>query len=55
MFQVPLLRHMEFTACYFVAGSFRANPHETCTDNQHYKNLAYVISFLPYYWRVVQV
>jgi cytosine/uracil/thiamine/allantoin permease len=53
--QIPLLRHMEFAACYFMAGSFRANPYGTCTNSQNYKHLAYVISFLPYYWRAMQV
>ncbi|KAF7086796.1 hypothetical protein CFC21_090058 [Triticum aestivum] len=52
--QVPLLRHMEFAACYFMAGSFRASPYETCTNSQHYKHMAYVISFLPYYWGAMQ-
>ncbi|XBH81316.1 hypothetical protein VPH35_106902 [Triticum aestivum] len=52
--QIPLLRHVEFAACYFMAGSFRANPYETCTTSQQYKHLAYVISFLPYYWRAMQ-
>uniref|UniRef100_A0ACD5ZBN0 Uncharacterized protein n=1 Tax=Avena sativa TaxID=4498 RepID=A0ACD5ZBN0_AVESA len=52
--QIPLLRHMEFAACYFMAGSFRANPYGTCTNSQNYKHLAYVISFLPYYWRAMQ-
>uniref|UniRef100_A0A0D9YZY2 SPX domain-containing protein n=1 Tax=Oryza glumipatula TaxID=40148 RepID=A0A0D9YZY2_9ORYZ len=52
--QIPLLRHMEFTACYFMAGSFRTHPYETCTSGQQYKHLAYVISFLPYFWRALQ-
>ncbi|KAL5212195.1 hypothetical protein ABZP36_023042 [Zizania latifolia] len=52
--QIPLLRHMEFTACYFMAGSFKTHPYETCTSGQQYKHLAYVISFLPYYWRALQ-
>ncbi|KAI4982961.1 hypothetical protein ZWY2020_023453 [Hordeum vulgare] len=52
--QIPLLRHMEFAACYFMAGSFRANPYENCTNSQQYKHLAYFISFLPYYWRAMQ-
>ncbi|XP_010905832.1 phosphate transporter PHO1-2 [Elaeis guineensis] len=52
--QIPLLRHMEFTACYFMAGGFRIHPYETCTRSQQYKLLAYVISFLPYYWRAMQ-
>nr|XP_010935965.1 phosphate transporter PHO1-2 isoform X2 [Elaeis guineensis] len=52
--QIPLLRHMEFTACYFMAGGFRTHPYETCTRSHQYKLLAYVISFLPYYWRAMQ-
>ncbi|KAL5208860.1 hypothetical protein ABZP36_033295 [Zizania latifolia] len=52
--QIPLLRHMEFTACYFMAGSFRTHPYDTCNSGQQYKHLAYVISFLPYYWRALQ-
>ncbi|KAM3245015.1 hypothetical protein ACQJBY_056386 [Aegilops geniculata] len=52
--QIPLLRHMDFAACYFMAGSFRANPYEMCTNSQQYKHLVYVISFLPYYWRAMQ-
>ncbi|KAG1359728.1 Phosphate transporter PHO1-2 [Cocos nucifera] len=52
--QIPLLRHMEFTACYFMAGGFRIHPYETCTRSRQYKLLAYVISFLPYYWRAMQ-
>lgn len=52
--QVPLLRHLEFTACYFSASLFKTHPYETCTHSQQYKLLAYVISFLPYYWRAMQ-
>ncbi|XP_008813337.2 phosphate transporter PHO1-2-like [Phoenix dactylifera] len=52
--QIPLLRYMEFTACYFMAGGFRTHPYETCTRSHQYKLLAYVISFLPYYWRAMQ-
>ncbi|XP_031502975.1 phosphate transporter PHO1-like [Nymphaea colorata] len=52
--QVPLLRHMEFTACYFLAGSFRTHHYQTCTSSKLYKELAYVISFMPYFWRAMQ-
>ncbi|XP_073011555.1 phosphate transporter PHO1-2 [Typha latifolia] len=52
--QIPLLRHMEFTACYFMAGIFQTDPYETCTHSKQYKLLAYVISFMPYYWRAMQ-
>ncbi|XP_062221606.1 phosphate transporter PHO1-2-like isoform X2 [Phragmites australis] len=52
--QIPLLRHMEFAACYFMAGTFQTHAYATCTNSQQYKHLAYVISFLPYYWRAMQ-
>lgn len=52
--QIPLLRHMEFAACYFMAGTFRADAYRTCTSSSQYTHLAYVISFLPYYWRAMQ-
>ncbi|KAI6693591.1 hypothetical protein NL676_021301 [Syzygium grande] len=52
--QIPLLRHMESTACYFLAGSFRTHQYETCKSGRFYRELAYVISFLPYYWRAMQ-
>ncbi|CAL9057263.1 phosphate transporter PHO1-2-like isoform X2 [Musa acuminata AAA Group] len=52
--QIPLLRHMELTACYFMAAAFKVHPYETCTRAQQYKLLVYVISFLPYYWRAMQ-
>ncbi|KAG6664653.1 hypothetical protein I3843_02G094100 [Carya illinoinensis] len=52
--QIPLLRQMESTACYFLAGTFRTHHYETCRSGRLFKELAYVISFLPYYWRAMQ-
>ncbi|CAN0904767.1 Phosphate transporter PHO1 [Linum grandiflorum] len=52
--QIPLLRHMESTACYFLAGSFRTHQYETCHSGRLYREIVYVISFLPYYWRAMQ-
>lgn len=52
--QIPLLRHMESTACYFLAGSFRTQQFEICKSGKLYRQLAYVISFSPYYWRAMQ-
>lgn len=52
--QIPLLRHMESTACYFLARSFRTHHYETCKSGRLYRELAYVISFAPYYWRAMQ-
>ncbi|XVE65796.1 hypothetical protein DITRI_Ditri08aG0028200 [Diplodiscus trichospermus] len=52
--QIPLLRHLESTACYFLAGSFKTHEYATCKNGRLYRQLAYVISFLPYYWRAMQ-
>ncbi|KAL8227383.1 hypothetical protein R6Q57_017215 [Mikania cordata] len=52
--QIPLLRHMESTACYFLAGSFKTHEYQTCKSGKLYRELAYVISFAPYYWRAMQ-
>uniref|UniRef100_A0A7N0V554 Phosphate transporter PHO1 n=2 Tax=Kalanchoe fedtschenkoi TaxID=63787 RepID=A0A7N0V554_KALFE len=52
--QIPLLRHMESTACYFLSGSLRTHQFNTCKSGKLYRELAYVISFAPYYWRAMQ-
>ncbi|TYI61549.1 hypothetical protein E1A91_D10G179600v1 [Gossypium mustelinum] len=52
--QIPLLRHLESTACYFLARSFKTHEYATCKNGKLYRQLAYVISFLPYYWRAMQ-
>ncbi|XP_059650851.1 phosphate transporter PHO1 [Cornus florida] len=52
--QIPLLRHIESAACYFVAGNIKTNRYETCKSGKLYRELAYVISFAPYYWRAMQ-
>ncbi|PIN14304.1 putative small molecule transporter [Handroanthus impetiginosus] len=52
--QIPLLRHMESAACYFLAGSFKTHRYDTCKSGKMYRELAYVISFAPYYWRAMQ-
>ncbi|KAH9308593.1 hypothetical protein KI387_036504 [Taxus chinensis] len=55
--QVTLLRHLEFVACYYIGGSFRSsddNGTAACTHNKLYREMAYVVSFLPYYWRALQ-
>ncbi|KAK9160538.1 hypothetical protein Syun_006879 [Stephania yunnanensis] len=52
--QIPLLRHMESTACYIFAECFKTHGYATCRSSKLYKELAYVISFMPYYWRAMQ-
>ncbi|GAB2217752.1 hypothetical protein Drorol1_Dr00000963 [Drosera rotundifolia] len=51
--QILLLRHMETTACYFMA-SFRTQQYQACKSGKLYTQLAYLISFAPYYWRAMQ-
>ncbi|KAL7081256.1 hypothetical protein ACP275_14G028400 [Erythranthe tilingii] len=52
--QIPLLRHMESIACYFISGSFKTHRYQTCKSGKLYGELAYVISFAPYFWRAMQ-
>jgi len=53
--QIPLLRHLEYIACYCLAGSFATHDYSAChNNNKSYREMAYVISFLPYYWRAMQ-
>ncbi|KAK3005889.1 hypothetical protein RJ639_017789 [Escallonia herrerae] len=52
--QIPLLRYLESSACYFYLGSFGTHRYETCNSGKLYRELAYVISFAPYYWRAMQ-
>lgn len=49
------MRHLESTVCYFTAGSFKTHQYATCKSGKMYRELAYVISFAPYYWRAMQV
>ncbi|KAL3506166.1 hypothetical protein ACH5RR_031548 [Cinchona calisaya] len=51
---IPLLRYMESTACYFISGNFKTHRHATCKSGKLYRELAYVVSFAPYYWRAMQ-
>ena len=53
--QVPLLRSMEYLACYYISGSYRTQDHGFCINTKHIRDLAYAVSFLPYYWRAMQV
>ncbi|KAG6470638.1 hypothetical protein ZIOFF_071715 [Zingiber officinale] len=52
--QVPMLRNMEYVACYYITGSYRTQDYGLCMRSKHCKDLAYAVSFLPYYWRAMQ-
>ncbi|KAG6515460.1 hypothetical protein ZIOFF_025872 [Zingiber officinale] len=52
--QVPMLRNMKYVACYYITGSYRTQDYGLCMRSKHYRDLAYAVSFLPYYWRAMQ-
>lgn len=52
--QVPLLRSLEYLACYYITGSYMTQDYGYCTRVKNFRDLAYAVSFLPYYWRAMQ-
>ncbi|XP_058195047.1 phosphate transporter PHO1 homolog 1-like [Rhododendron vialii] len=52
--QVPMLRNLEYVACYYITGSFKNQDYGYCMMTKNYRDLAYAVSFLPYYWRAMQ-
>ncbi|XP_044488257.1 phosphate transporter PHO1 homolog 1-like [Mangifera indica] len=52
--QVPMLRNLEYVACYYITGSFKNQDYGYCMRAKHYRDFAYAVSFLPYYWRAMQ-
>ncbi|KAM7270905.1 hypothetical protein ACFE04_030119 [Oxalis oulophora] len=52
--QVPMLRNLEYVACYYITGSYKNQDWGYCMRVKHYRTLAYAVSFLPYYWRAMQ-
>ncbi|KAK4410374.1 Phosphate transporter [Sesamum angolense] len=52
--QVPMLRDLEYMACYYITGSYKTQDYQYCMRTTYYRDLAYAVSFLPYYWRAMQ-
>ncbi|CAA2967077.1 phosphate transporter PHO1 homolog 1 isoform X2 [Olea europaea var. sylvestris] len=52
--QVPMLRNLEYVACYYITGSYKTLDYGYCMRTTYYRDLAYAVSFLPYYWRAMQ-
>lgn len=52
--QVPMLRNLEYVACYYITGSYKNQDYGYCMRTKYYRDLAYAVSFLPYYWRAMQ-
>jgi hypothetical protein len=50
-----MLRSLEYLACYYISGSYWTQEYGYCTNTKHVRDLAYAVSFLPYYWRAMQV
>lgn len=50
-----MLRNLEYLTCYYITGSYKTQDYEYCMQTKHYRDLAYAVSFLPYYWRAMQV
>ena len=49
-----MLRSLEYLACYYISGSYWTQEYGYCTNTKHIRDLAYAVSFLPYYWRAMQ-
>ncbi|KAJ6910459.1 hypothetical protein NC652_021201 [Populus alba x Populus x berolinensis] len=52
--QVSMLRNLENVACYYLTGSYKTQDYGYCMRSKHYRDLAYAVSFIPYYWRAMQ-
>lgn len=52
--QVSMLRNLENVACYYLTGSYKTQDYGYCMRAKHYRDLAYAVSFIPYYWRAMQ-
>ncbi|WZZ67839.1 hypothetical protein YC2023_079209 [Brassica napus] len=52
--QVTMLRNLEYIACYYITGSYATQDYGYCMRVKYYRDLAYAVSFLPYYWRAMQ-
>uniref|UniRef100_A0A0D3CXT4 Uncharacterized protein n=1 Tax=Brassica oleracea var. oleracea TaxID=109376 RepID=A0A0D3CXT4_BRAOL len=52
--QVPMLRNLEYIACYYITGSYATQDYGYCMRVKYYRDLAYAVSFLPYYCRAMQ-
>lgn len=50
-----MLRNLEYVACYYITGSYKTQDYGYCMTAKHYRDFAYAVSFLPYYWRAMQV
>jgi hypothetical protein len=50
-----MLQNLEHVACYYLTGSYKTQDYGYFLGAKHYRDLAYAVSFIPYYWRAMQV
>lgn len=50
-----MLRSLEYVTCYYITGSYKTQDYGYCNRAKNFRDLAYAVSFLPYYWRAMQV
>ncbi|KAL3679546.1 hypothetical protein R1sor_022502 [Riccia sorocarpa] len=52
--QVPILRGINYALCYYGGGHFLQANGQACLTNPTVKDISYIISVLPYWWRLMQ-
>ncbi|MCO5596524.1 hypothetical protein L7F22_050589 [Adiantum nelumboides] len=53
--QVYMFRNIEYVLCYSIFGHFKVESIDRCTgDNLDFLIIAYVVSMVPYWWRLAQ-
>eukprot|EP00249_Psilotum_nudum_P004394 c17923_g1_i1 orf=111-2138(-) len=52
--QVTTLRNLGYASCYYIGGYFRTHDINACTKSLLFNDFLYIISVLPYWWRLMQ-
>jgi hypothetical protein len=53
--QVVTFRNIEFMMCYYSGGYFQSRDDDACDNNTSFRQLMFVFSLLPYWFRFLQV
>lgn len=53
--QVFMFRNIEFLVCYYSGGYFHNRDEDACYKNTTFRQLMFVFSLLPYWYRFLQV
>ncbi|KAI5056457.1 hypothetical protein GOP47_0028742 [Adiantum capillus-veneris] len=52
--QVYMFKNAEYLMCYYVTGHLKRSSDACTSDNINYQAFTYLISLLPYWWRIMQ-